>query len=123
MATIIFWTLILSEIGDDGLFMAVIIVISYIPIFIVCSVAILFTIVPLFLFEKKELEYHKMFDKYFPYYSIIVFLTSSYFIITSNFDKSVCVFLITAFFTLMQSWIWICKTPTTEKGKTNWENS
>lgn len=123
MATVLFWTIILSEVSMNDSFMVAIIIFSYIPIFIVCSLFILFTIVPILFFDTKDLNSSEMFHKYFPYYSIIIFGISFFFIILSNFDKVISAFYITAFFTLMQSWIWICKTPTSEKGKTNWENS
>ena len=39
------------------------------------------------------------------------------------FEKVVCAFFITAFFTLMQSWVWLCKVPADlQKKNTNLEN-
>ncbi|PQJ79251.1 hypothetical protein [Polaribacter porphyrae] len=109
-ATVLFWTLILSEKFEKGYFIIAIIIISIIPIFIICSLAVLYTILPLFLLEKKDLNSHEMFQKYFPYYAIIIFGICCFFVVNSNFDEPEFMFAITVFFTLMQSWIWLCKT-------------
>ena len=113
LATILFWAIIFSEGFGDQVFLFSII--SIIPISIVCSLAILITITPFFILEEDTVSNHEIFKKYFPYYSIFIFGISCYYIISTNFEIFVCAFFITAFFTLMQSWIWITKTPINEK--------
>jgi len=107
LATTIFWILVYSEGVNTNAF--VFIFPSMFLIFIVCSITILVTITPFFWLAKEDKTDKEIFKKYFPYYSIIAFAIAMYFIISGNFDKFTCVFFTTAFFTLMQSWIWICK--------------
>ncbi|MFY0629973.1 MAG: hypothetical protein JXR05_06295 [Flavobacteriaceae bacterium] len=115
LATLIFWGLIIAE----GFNIEVIpfIIASIIPISIICSLTIMITIVPFYYIEENYMSNRKIFKKYFPYYSISIFGICSYCIVSLNFESFVCIFFITAFFTLMQSWIWIYKTPTTKKEK------
>ncbi len=115
LATLLFWAFILSE-GFAGQ-VSIFSILSIIPISIVCSLAILMTIVPFFLLAKENVSDDEIFKKYFPYYAITIFCFSSYAIISTDFESFICAFFITAFFTLMQSWIWISKTPITEKEK------
>ena len=109
VATILFWISVCFINSDFDSFVLVLLFISIIPISIVCSLAILFTIVPLFLLEEKDISSDIIFRKYFPYHSIAIFSISTYFMITTNFDELVTCFFISAFFTLIQSWIWLCK--------------
>ena len=109
LATILFWTLLIPEGLDIEIYFFIIPCI--IPIAIICSLTIVITIMPFFWLEIENSTTDAIFKKYFPYYSIIVFSLCSYFIIASNFANVVCVFFITAFFTLIQSWVWICKIP------------
>ena len=106
LATGLFWILIISE---DFNQISLLILISIIPITIVCSITIIVTITPFFWLAKENVSNHEIFKKYFPYYSIITFGIFTHFVILSNFESYVCAFFITAFITLMQSWIWICK--------------
>ena len=106
LATGLFWILIISE---DFNQISLLILISIIPITIVCSITIIVTITPFFWLAKENVSNHEIFKKYFPYYSIITLGISTHFVILSNFESYVCAFFITAFITLMQSWIWICK--------------
>ena len=109
-ATLLFWTLFISENTNSN--MSYFVLLSIIPIAIICSITIFITITPFFWLAKENVTDKEIFKKYFPYYSIIAFGISSYFIISTNFEGFVCAFFITAFFTLMQSWVWICKIPT-----------
>jgi hypothetical protein len=121
LATILFWTLLSTE--DIGTEIYFFIIPSIIPIAIVCSLTVVITIMPFFGLEKENVPNNKIFKKYFPYYSSIAFSLCSYFIYNSNFEKVVCAFFITAFFTLMQSWVWLCKVPADlQKKNTNLEN-
>ncbi|ARV16649.1 hypothetical protein [Polaribacter sp. SA4-12] len=106
LATVLFWILIIPE---DLNQISPLFIVSIIPIAIVCSLTILVTITPFFWLAKEGVTDHEIFKKYFPYYSIITFGILIYFVILSNFESFVCAFFITAFITLMQSWIWICK--------------
>jgi hypothetical protein len=115
LATILFWVLIISE-GFNQI--SLLILISIIPIAIVCSLTIIVTITPFFWLAKEGVTDLKIFKRYFPYYSIITFGISIYYIIDTNFESFVCAFFITAFITLMQSWIWICKPNSIVQNKT-----
>ena len=90
-ATILFWTLIIS---DEGLNKNILsfAIISIIPIAIVCSIAVIVTITPFFWLAKEGVSDKDIFKKYFPYYSLIAFGISSYFIISTNFEDFVCAF-------------------------------
>jgi hypothetical protein len=116
LATGLFWMLIISE-GFSQI--SLLILISIIPIAIVCSLTIIVTITPFFWLAKENVSNHEIFKRYFPYYSIITFGISTHFVILSNFESYVCAFYITAFITLMQSWIWICKPNPIEKNQNN----
>tara|TARA_B100000809_G_C15054414_1_gene500174 strand:+ start:743 stop:1159 length:417 start_codon:yes stop_codon:yes gene_type:complete len=107
LATVLFWTLDISAGYYDQI--SPLMILSIIPILILCSLAIWITIMPFFWLKSENISADAIFKKYFPCYSIIAFGLCSYFIIASNFANVVCVFFITAFFTLMQSWVWICK--------------
>lgn len=109
LALVLFWILIFSEkmLAESYIFMLCIV--SIIPISIVSTLVVLITILPLYSLEKEKLSNLEIFKKYFPYYAITLFGTCIYLIALSNFEKIVIAFCITAFFTLMQSWVWICK--------------
>ena len=121
LATVLFWTLDISAGYYDQI--SPLMILSIIPILILCSLAIWITIMPFFWLKSENISADAIFKKYFPCYSIIAFSLCSYFIIASNFANVVCVFFITAFFTLMQSWVWICKIPAdVQKKNTNPES-
>ena len=109
LATLLFWILIFSENSINESFIIVVIILSIIPISIVCSFVILITIMPFYWLEQNKLNEKEIFKKYFPYYSIITFCICSYFIISTNLESFICAFIITAFFTLMQTWVWAGK--------------
>ncbi len=116
LATILFWVLIFASV-EFNFDAYPFVIISIFPISIVCCLTIAITVLPFYFIEKVHMSNRKIFKKHFPFYSIFVFGFSSYCIVSSNFDSIVCAFFISAFFTLMQSWIWIFKTPITKKEK------
>ncbi|WP_127844946.1 hypothetical protein [Psychroflexus aestuariivivens] len=101
LSTLIFWMMITE---DFGIFFPIAILISMIPITIISSFTILISILPIVRLNKQD-----SFKKYFPYYSIVVFCGFTYLIVESNFDEFISAFLVSAFFTLMQAWVWICE--------------
>jgi hypothetical protein len=108
LATFIFWIVGSYDGFTPGLFLFVIL--SYIPVFISCSLVILMTIYPFFwLAEAKNFDKQHIFKRYFPYYSIVCFGLCMYGIF-SNSDESFLVgFFVAAFITTMQSWVWFAK--------------
>lgn len=107
LATLIFWLMIAE---DFGAFLPFAVILSTIPITLICSFSILVSILPIVEFGGQD-----SFKKYFPYYSLVVFGTFVYFLFESNFDEFLTAFLVSAFFTLMQAWVWICKSPLNPK--------
>jgi hypothetical protein len=73
LATLLFWILIFSENSINESFIIVVIILSIIPISIVCSFVILITVMPFYWLEQNKLNEKEIFKKYFPYYSIITF--------------------------------------------------
>lgn len=117
LSAILFWIIIIPN-GYNVNELPIILV-SFIPIAIVSSITIVITILPFFLIEKKGVNPSVIYKKYFPYYSIIVFSISIYLIIKSDFEIFVIAFFTAAFFTLIQSWVWICKPGKKENEKEN----
>lgn len=113
LTTIIFWVFVFYNEFDLG--MIPYILLSIIPISFICSLTIVFTIMPFFWFVKGNTSKEIIFKKYFPFYSIIVFLLFIYPVISSDFQEYVIVFFLIAFFILMQSWIWLCKPDNNQK--------
>ena len=108
LAAPLFWISIFIE---EGLYVEMLpfLLLSIIPTFIICLLAIVFTITPIWWFNKNNLNYNEFFKRYFPFYSIILFGVCSYFIIISNFKGIAVGFLFTVFFTAIQTWVWIFK--------------
>ena len=106
-ATCMFWLLIFQTDFDSFLLMMV--PISVIPITIISSLTILGTIMPFYWFNINKLNKYQIFKKYFPVYSITIFTISCYYVIISKYDHFVLAFFLTAFFTLMQAWVYIFK--------------
>jgi hypothetical protein len=113
MTTIIFWLFVFYDDFDLG--MIPYILLSIIPISIICSLTILFTIMPFFWFLKNNTSKKIIFEKYFPFYSIMIFLLFLYAIVISRFQEYVIAFFMSAFFILIQSWIWLCKPDINQK--------
>ncbi|MDO5980097.1 hypothetical protein [Flavivirga spongiicola] len=104
LATCIFWIILISENFQND--MIPFVFLSIIPISICCTVTILFTIMPFFLLKKDGSSNKSVFKKYFPFYAIVSFSLCCYGVIELTFAIS---FFISAFFTTMQSWIWLAK--------------
>lgn len=110
LATFIFWTIGLTD--DAEYFQIAIIFISYIPIFLSCSLVILLTICPFFwLAETKNCNKRQVFKLYFPYYAIVCFAICTYGIFNNIHEEFLIGFFVSVFFTTMQSWIWFAKEP------------
>ena len=109
IAAVLFWTISLSA-GRFGSYIFLVFLLSMIPIFMLCLLTILLTIMPFYWIEKGKLKNDEIFRKYFPYHSITTFGICSFFLLSEKFDIYMCAFFITAFFTLNQSWIWLYKT-------------
>lgn len=109
LATIIFWILVASQ---EGLSSDAIpfVFISIILIFIICFIAILFSIAPFYSLNEQKKNNKQIFKIYFPFYAIILFSLCSYFMITGDFESIISCFFTTTFFTAIQSWIWFFKT-------------
>jgi hypothetical protein len=108
IATVFFWILFSSSEGWENEYL-MFIMISTIPIFIICALAYSITILPFILVENSKSTKKQVFKKYFPYYSIFAFGICSYFIIISSFDSAVVCFFTTAFFTSISAWIILLK--------------
>ncbi|TYA86804.1 hypothetical protein [Seonamhaeicola marinus] len=109
MATIIFWSIIISDQGFDTLMLAGI-PLSMLPIGISCSIVIILTILPFFWnSDKANRDNEVVFKRYFPYYAITSFSICLYgFILVTE----VYFFWFSAFFTSLQAWIWFTKSNT-----------
>ena len=101
LATCIFWLIILSK-GFEAI-MIPLIFLSIIPISISCAITILLTILPFFWLKNKETTNRKVFETYFPFYTIVLFSLCLYFSIKEPIFIS---FFASAFFVAMQSWVW-----------------
>lgn len=84
------------------------IIFSFILIFIICTLIISVSILIIYYSARDILSDEKIFEKFFPYSAILIFCFCAGFVISSGFKNFVCIFFITVFFTLMQSWVWIC---------------
>ncbi|MDO5970910.1 hypothetical protein Q4Q35_13950 [Flavivirga aquimarina] len=110
LATCIFWIVIMSQ-GFQN-YMIPLVFLSMIPISICCAITIFLTIVPFFWVRRGELvdefdgRNRIIFKKYFPFYAIVSFSLCLYGIVESIFAIS---FFVSAFFTTMQSWVWLAK--------------
>jgi hypothetical protein len=85
------------------------VLLSIIPIWIVCYISILITIVPFSVYEEGKITNKQLFKKYFPYYSICVFFGCVAICINSNFEIFVIIFFATVFFTTIITWVWFFK--------------
>lgn len=107
-ACTIFWSILLAE---DNLLNKplMLIVFSIFPIMILSSGIIMISIYPFTVFDDKEFTKRDMFNKYFPYYTLIMFAICVLLIIKFNFDVFAIAFFSSAFFTLMFAWVWMFK--------------
>jgi len=118
LALAVFWTIILSEDGFDADF-TLLILLSCIPIFLVVTVVIIFTICPIYWLAKKE-DFNKqqVFKTYFPYYTTIAFFICVFGMYSSNFDTYMIAFFSSAYITTSQSWVWFAKENTKQNETT-----
>ena len=106
MAYSVFWLMIFDEFEFN-----VIVLLSFIPVFIVSSFTICLTVLPFLMLEKITLNPKDIFKKHFSYYTIVAFVIASYRIICSNFSQFTKAFITSAFITLMHSWVCLYKVP------------
>ncbi len=112
LASIMFWIIVSSEESSEPIFFFV--VLSSIPIALVVSATILFTVCPFFWNGRhKNRTNVEIFKMYFPYYSIAIFSLCTIGIISSDFNIYETAFYVSAFFTTNFSWIWFAKEPLT----------
>ena len=106
LALVIFWTIICAKEGlDHDLFLVMLL--SFIPIFLVVTIVIIGTICPIYWIAKKEhINNIQLFKTYVPYYAILAFLICAFGIIVSDFDIYLTAFFVSAFITSSQSWVW-----------------
>jgi hypothetical protein len=107
LASIMFLPFILTN--ADEIYEIVFIVPSMIPIFICCGIVNLFTIYPFFWLKKETTSNEKVFETYFPYYTIVAFIICVFFIIKFSLYLFPIIFFSIAFFTTAQSWVWVIK--------------
>lgn len=68
---------------------------------------ILTTIIPFLLYFKKE----TIFERIFPYYSVVTFIVFTTISLLSKFDTFLFYISIPAFFTALMAWVWLFKDP------------
>lgn len=114
LAAIIFWSILLS--GEQwSSYMVGVVIMSVIPIFICCAVVISISILPFFFGTlDSSMASRAIFRRWFPYYVTIAFGLCLWVIITTNFQKEVIAFFISAFITTCQSWVWFAKSKSHE---------
>lgn len=117
LSFMIFWTIIISE-GNMPIDAFPFILLSIIPIFLCCTLAIIFTLAPVYWFYEKKMSAQKIYDIYFPYYTIFIFLLGLSAALITKFEIVPLAFIVSAFFTLLLCWRWIIKPPE----KVNYEN-
>lgn len=109
LALAIFWIVISSKEGLDN-DLVVLILLSFIPIFLVVAIVIIGTICPIYWLTKKEsFNNLQIFKTYFPYYTIVAFLICVFGIIISDFEIYLIAFYVSAFITSSQSWVWFAE--------------
>lgn len=106
----ILWTMLAAEEDIlDGV-LIILIPISILILLIISFFAILITLLPFLKNESEGLNCYKIFKKYFPYYSILIFSALTFNIFYNDFDYYSIIFSATTFLTAMQSWVWFFKT-------------
>lgn len=109
LALVIFWTIIGTEEGLDN-DLILLILLSFIPIFLAVTIVIISTICPIYWLTKKEnCNNIQIFKTYFPYYAILAFFICVFGIIISDFEIYLIAFYVAAFITSSQSWVWFAK--------------
>lgn len=105
LSAIIFWSVIFTETFESEMFLFVLL--SVIPISICCALTICLTIAPFYWSKKEDTNLKSTYDRYFPFYAIVLFSLCAYAIIGSDFDVYIMAFITSAFFTALKSWSWI----------------
>lgn len=108
LSALLFWLIILADTPD--ILSIPVILFSMIPIFLCCLLTIVFSVFPFYWFLEGKLSPKQIFNIYFPYYSIICFIICAFCICLFNFDTVAIAFFSSAFFTLLQAWVWNSKT-------------
>lgn len=108
LATTLIWVLNVSR-SNFNINAVPFVLLTIIPIWIVCYISILTTIYPFRLYNRKNRTDKQLFNRYFPYYSICVFFGCVVACMYSNFDKIIINFFSTVFFTATTSWVWYFK--------------
>jgi hypothetical protein len=108
LAMCVFWAINFTK--DFDLDFSPFVLLSIIPISICVTIVLLFTICPFFwILKKKEESNSTLFKRCFPYYTIVVFGLCLFAAFASNFEFYYMNFLITAYVTTAQSWVWFAK--------------
>ncbi|MBQ0787459.1 MAG: hypothetical protein KBT69_08165 [Oceanihabitans sp.] len=108
LAGSIFWTILATDNFNWG--MIPVVFLSFIPIFICCSLVILVTICPIFwLLESEHYSKQKVFKTCFPIYTIITFSLCCYGIYHAFSEVYMIGFYVSAYITTAQSWVWFGK--------------
>jgi len=107
-STLLIWVLNANE-HNFNIEIAPFIILSTIPIWIVCFTSIVVTIVPFSTYKKVKTSNKQLFKRYFPYYSIFVFIGCVIACMYSNFNEFVINFFVTTFFTATISRVWFFK--------------
>ena len=109
LASVLFWVLtsLRESLNEDVFFLWFISVFIF---FIISFFMIIFTILPFYTYLEEKLSKKQFFTIYFPYYALIFFTASFTILYSEGFDGFLLIILTTAFFTAMQSWVWLFKT-------------
>jgi hypothetical protein len=105
LSAIIFWSIIFTDVFEVE--MLAFIFLSLIPIFLCNAIVIASTIAPFFWINTDKRNTRHVFYSFFPYYALVSFLICGYGIIKWPDALS---FFTAAFFSSLQSWVWILKT-------------
>ena len=90
---------------------------SYIVTFLIFAGILILILWPLYFLESKKISPKMIFNKYFPYYSIIFFSACLCIFFSLNLtDMSIGILLI-LYITSMQSWVWFFKDKQLEESK------
>ncbi|WP_452219854.1 hypothetical protein [Lacinutrix salivirga] len=110
LAFVVFWTINFTDDIDFDTDMLGLAILSIIPIGICVTIVIVATICPVFwIFSNKDMDRKKVFKNYFPFYTIVAFSVCAFGIYTFNSEVFIISFLITAYITTAQSWVWFAK--------------
>jgi len=86
--------------------------ISTIITFLIAMTMVIITIVPFHTFDD-TLNAKQKFNRYFPFYAMVYFLTCFSISFSSNFNVFVSLILLITYITAMKAWLWFFKQKTT----------